>query len=663
MLFSFHNELNIKTKSNSYTFYNNVYPSLLTKLSNFESYNNYLSIGNGIANLETQNQFHLTNHIFTTKLYSKQMQSDINKGSLFSVLEFKIYNHEINSKYIKEVGLSDNKTNPTIFNYFSLISEETPNGIDISDTEEIVLKVTIYLLVDELKENLLTSGNNKIIEFLLGNGIGDIYLSSGTNFANNIRLARNITESQTKYLCERTASISDNSLKFSFSKALNIGEIDEILFTTENEVFARNNIKNINPLLENQTTLTPKSNYVIKLDEDIESISEITKISDSSTETNYFATKYSNSFGDKVHTPFNNLFDSTTSRFISKDGKLIFFILNNKVYCYKNNNFILEEINTRAIQSDNIFKIIAFDNFIFVISLDTPYISTYIIENNSIKNVSNDLINFEKYSSFETLQQIDICQSKNNKFMIGIILQDNTALSIYLTYNETDGFITTNYLTNSKNFNYVMAMHKNNFCDARLIYLKEGETSASCRIVTHFPDETETDIYSNLAYELTNNSTRVYTKGRAIISEKTTSPNIVIFYYPQVYQYELPLISDELQDYISNDVNYIIQKKTNNQYSIYNLVGYDTPEEFTNNISELVDTDKIIDFEFLSDTLLIFLNDNNEKIVAYNLKLDKTQVENLSEKDKSYLIKYKKYDKFGANNETVKFSFIVQVDL
>ena len=107
-----------------------------------------------------------------------------------------------------------------------------------------------------------------------------------------------------------------------------------------------------------------------------------------------------------------------------------------------------------------------------------------------------------------------------------------------------------------------------------MLYLKNGETSASCRVVTHHADSTETDTYSYFAYSLLNNAKNIYSKNRAIISEKTTQPSLVIYYYPQIFEYKLPLLSNELANYLSPDLNYIIQKISDNNYQIYNLIGY-----------------------------------------------------------------------------------------
>ena len=67
MNFSFHNQLIIKTRTKNYFYYNTILNSALDKLSNFEKYNEHLSIGNGTANQESQNIFHLSNKLLTTK--------------------------------------------------------------------------------------------------------------------------------------------------------------------------------------------------------------------------------------------------------------------------------------------------------------------------------------------------------------------------------------------------------------------------------------------------------------------------------------------------------------------------------------------------------------------------------------------------------------------
>lgn len=661
MIFSFHNQLNIKTKFKNYTFYNTVLNSTLEQLSKFEKYNEYLSIGNGYPNLNIQNLFKLTNKFFTTKLTNKSFQSDISKGNLFAKYEYLVSKNDFNENFITEIGLSDNSNNPTIFNYFSLISTDTPNGINIQNENEIVFEVTIYLIVNENNNIILTSGQNPFIEFLLGNGLDDVFICKGSNYSEDIRINRDINN-QNLSLCNKISNIFDNCLEIIFEQSLIENEINEILFISDNKVFARKNLKEINQPSTFEITVQSKENYIIKIEDDIKNVNSILNNSTQSFENNYFVSKYANSFGDKINLPFNNLFNDETTRFLSKDGKYLFFVLDDKVYGYINENFTITELNTTNIKDDNITKIISFDNYVFVISKIYPYISTYIIENKIIQKYNNNFSSLSSIKQLENNLQIDITLCKNGKFILGLICEDKTALSIYFSFNNTD-FIIENEIKNNKEFQYLLAMFKNNFCDGQMIYLKEGASSVDCRIVTHSSDETETDIYSSLAYHLTKNATKIYCKNRAIISEKSTSPSVVIYYYPQIYEYNLSLVSDEINDYISEDLNYLIQKRIGDNYKIYNLVGYDTPEEFSDSLSSIVDTTKIANFEFMKDILLIFTIDKENPVIGYNLNLNKTQIENVSNKLTNYSVNLTKYNKLGNENKPVKFSLSTRINL
>lgn len=661
MKFTFHNKLTIKLSNKNYEFYNTMLNSTLEALSNFDSYNKYISIGNGEAGT-AQNNFHLTNYLITSKLDSHSFQSNISKGNLFAIYEYKLLKHNINSNFIKEVGLSDNNMEPTIYNYFSLVSDENPDGLDITNSEEILFKVTINLNINENNDIILTSGNNPFIEFLLGNGLDEIYSCLGSNYSNNTRISRIKPINSNLIKCSKNANLVDNLLNITFSCQFK-QKIDEILFLTNDKVFARKNLKEYKNLTSKSETMTAKDNYVIKINSDIKNVASVINNSTNSSETNYLISKYANSIGDEINNPFNNLFNFETTKYISKDGKLVLFILNGKVYCYKNENFEITQINTREITDDEITKIISFENYIFIISKIKPFISTYIISDNVVKKINNNFENLDNYSEFETLRDIDITHCENDKFIAGILTQNGNALSIYFDYSSSNGFIYSNYLTNSKVFNYVIAMLKNNFCDGRMIYLKEGSTSAECRIVTHSSSAQETDIYSYLAYALTLNSKRIYCKGRALISEKTTSPTIVIYYYPQVYEYKLSLIQEEIKDYISEDIYYIAQENENKIFKLYNLVGYDTPEEFTNNLSDFMNCETIQEIVFLKDSFFVFTNNENQKIKTFNLNLNNTQIENVSDKDASYLVSYNEYNKLGSNDETVTINFKAEVTL
>lgn len=663
MNFTFHNKLSIKINQKVFTFYNKILKNIFIPLSNLNQYNQFLALGDG-NNIDEYNEIHqLTHHIKTLTLQHQSMQSDITKGELYATYTFSIPSNELHTTYLTEIGLCSNEPNPTLYNYFNLITENTPKGLDIRNTEELCFEVTIYLSIQENNDLILTAGNNPFIEYLLGNGLQDIFTFSGSNFNEDLRISREVSNNHNLFPCNIDYKINDSEFELTFTVALNIGEIDEIVFISNNQAFARKNLKNFNPTINIDSSLSSQSNCVIKLNEDISSVNSVIDPTTNTIQSDYFVSKYANDFGDIVHTPFHNMFKYDTPRFVSKDGNLLFFLSNDQIYAFKNQDHIITKLNAKEITDNYILNIISFDNFVFVISKINPYITTYQIVNGYITKIPNNINNFEKLDSLQTALQIDITQCKNGQFMIGILTENKTALTLYLGYNPTDGFIIHSYLENTRDFNYVIAIFKTNFNDGQIIYLRAGETSASSRVVTHHSDKTETDVYSYFAYALTNNASRIYSKGRALISEKINSNNVTIYYYPQVHEFTLPYFNDNQKTFLSHNLNYFIKSDSNNKLSVFNLIGYDTPEKFVTNISDLLDTESIQDIEFLNDSILFFTNKEDERIISFNLKLNKTQIENLAEANKTYLINYNKYNKLGSNQETVLFNFITRITI
>ena len=166
-----------------------------------------------------------------------------------------------------------------------------------------------------------------------------------------------------------------------------------------------------------------------------------------------------------------------------------------------------------------------------------------------------------------------------------------------------------------------------------------------------------------MAYLLTYGTKEIYTKNRAIIVEKTTEPYLWIYFYPQVYRYNLSILGSEEDDFISTNLLYLIQKYNNSSYKIYNLVGYVTPTEFTNGFPNEVDQSKILGFEFLNDSLLIFMNDSTEPIIAYNFKETSMLIENVSNNEDQYEIVVNKYNLLGSNNEGVIAKLAVNISI
>lgn len=664
MKFLFHNKIELKYKNKNYLFFNTMLNSVFDKLKNLEAFNKYASVGSGEPSTN-QTEYHLTSYLKTYELETEILQNDISNGNLFIKQSVIIDDANLNDKYIKEIGLSNSEDNPIIYNYFSLISEELPNGIKKENGEAIVFSIYIYLTIIEDSSIMLTSGNNKFINFLLGLGLDDnIYVVKGNNTTPNKRIFREEPTSSEKYLTSLTISESDG-LNLNFSADLGSGEINELVFLVGNSPFARVNLQEYKTLTTTTQTYTPKTHYVVDLGENVNSYSSIKNLSTNLEETNVYAGKYANDFGDKITLPFHNIFDSTTPRFLSKDGDKIFFVIEDTIYGYINNEYQITQIKTGNITIQNIFKIISFEDNVFVITKTEPYIYSYKITNNELVLTELDLTNFEKFDSLDKIFNADITLGKNGVFMLGLILEpEHYGYTLYFTYDqENNKFIYDSYLVSEYLFSYILAMYKNNFSDGQMIYLREGEHSVACRIVYHYSDKTLYDVFTNYALTLTKNTKEIYTKNRAIIVEKTTEPYLWIYFYPQIYQYNLSILGSEEDDYISTNLIYLIQKYNNSTYKIYNLVGYVTPTEFTNGFPSEIDKTKILGFEFLKDTLLIFMDNKDEPIVGYNLKETSMLIENVSVNTDQYEIVVNKYDLLGSNNEGVIANLAIKISI
>lgn len=656
MDFKLHNKAIIKTNNKSIEVYNQVNNPILECLSKLKSYNNFISIKtyNDIDNNSLEKPISLK----TTNIY---YQSNIEDGELFSKSETIINTNSLNDNYLTEIGYSDgNILNPTFYNTFILTNEENPNGLYIKDSEEISIEIYMYLYINE--NNFLTLGKNKFIEFLLGAGLNEIYYCKGSNYSSNENIYRELPENNQIYPCNIDIHLEENNLTINLNSDISTGEINEILFISSNSVFARYNTKEIKPTIQTSIEIQPKTNYILDIKEDIKNINSIKNLDNSSLENEYYVSNYANNFGDKISTPFNKMFDNNTKRFLSKDGDKIFFLIDENIYGYSNKDFSIKSLNTNTIKAEYIIKLISFDDYIFIITKLEPYILCYKIINNAAILINNNLTNNNNINLIANSRNVDIVLSKNNIFMLGFISDEGKGYTIYFSL-QNDMFIYNDIKISDYNFPYLVAVHKNNFCDAQIIYLQAGETSLDSRIVYHYPDKTESDVYSALAYNFTNNTKNIYAKNRAIIVEKINTNNLLIYYLPQVYKYELDLFSSETISYISQDGKYLIQKLNNNEYNIYNLIGYDTPELFINNLPAEINKNEIVDFEFLKDSLLIFLNNNKNPIVAYNLNLNKTQIENVTSNTSTYKVEMEKYDKLGLNNEGVVVTITTNITL
>ncbi len=661
MKFKIRNKLEITTNNRKYTFFNKMLDSVYNKYSSFESFNNCVLIGNGEES-NNQKEYKLTNKILAILLNTEIIQNDISKGQLYIKKNFVINSNMICNNYIKEIGITDSINSTTIYNYFSLVNDEYPEGI-FKDTSELYCTITLYLDIDIKNEDFcFLSGNNPFINYLLGEGLqkgvtayfGDYYYSSDNSLIYYPDLDDNI---------QLTTTIKNNdTFELSFDFVIKHKIIKSIFLLINKTPFAVLKLQNYYTFTENSGIYTPKTHYIIDMGENIKSVKYISNTENNTQELNAFTTKYANEFGYEIVPPFANLFNSDSPKFVSNDGSYIAFVHKNNVYIFKNIDYQIQQINTHNLIVENIKSIQLIDDFVFIFSNIEPYIFSYQILNGELKKLK---INFNNFNDFDLLKnsiKYAVSKTSSNDFMFGLIANENKnghTLYFSLFENELDFTIK---LTSDYQFSYVLAINSNNYCDAQIIYLQEGEYSYNSRIVTHYPDKTIKDVYSSLAYTLTKDAKEIYVKDRAIIAEKTTSPKIQIYHYPQVYQYLFPEVENENDYYISNNLLYMAVKKNDNTFHFYNLVGYNEIFEFVNHLPDYINYTDISNIIFMKDLFLIFFN-NSSNILAFTLKQNKTLIENLSSNTSNYLINYEKYNFLGENNEGAIIKIMMKIKI
>ena len=97
----------------------------------------------------------------TYELTTEFTQSDLSKGQPYIKKSLVIKNELADGITIKEMGLSDTGDNPDLYNYFSCVSDELPNGIVKKHNEDIYITIFVYLNIDDDSKKYLCAGNQR----------------------------------------------------------------------------------------------------------------------------------------------------------------------------------------------------------------------------------------------------------------------------------------------------------------------------------------------------------------------------------------------------------------------------------------------------------------------------------------------------------------------
>lgn len=656
----------LSVSGKEYAFKGKLLSTVFGRLQTKEPYFDYIAVGSGTN--EDLEPHKLGNFLAAFPLQKKDWNFNPSSNTVYSTKYLSLTSSILDGKKISEIGFcSSLAQDGEIYSYFSLKNQDYPDGILKVKGESIELEITIELSITYKSLSLLTLGENDFIKFLLGEGLTEeIFAVRGMLYLKNEPLVREPPIYSKKYPAKiKFLPQNENSLIISFDFDLEFGELREIVLLYGDRPFARLNVSEFRSPQTVSETFSPKGNYCVDLEKDVLDVLDVLNTSSNKNEQEYFVRSYASAFADKITLPFSDSITSTSPRFLSADGDKIFFVSNDNFfgYAYSMGRVIQLQIKNNRVQ--NIIKIVGFDKYIFVLSKTSPFVFAYVLKEGVYESVPTDFL--EKYSNLSRIfssKISDIAFFRSGLFALGFIDENRIANIMYFNFSDNlNKFLFDSAFTNQEHsFDFMLAMSYTNFSDGKLMFLKGGNLSSDCRIVTFFPDKTNTDIYSIVAYYFTKDTKQIQVKGRAVVVEKTTSPHIFVYYYPQVYRFSLELFEDELDDFFSVNMLYMAQKLPDGSFTFYNLISYDQAMPFENSLKDFVEQDKIDSIEFLDNCLLVFLK-NGQGVVGISLKNDGVVIENVSSNSDKYSITYKKASLLGANNEGVKVTFNATVKL
>ena len=520
----------------------------------------------------------------------------------------------------------------------------------------MIVRVTIYLVINQNSQNMFCLGSNKLIKALLGEYSGNKQFTAvrGNVLTGNTSIYRNVPRVGTPVTCTVSSSASSGGYDVTVDFDLAGGKTSEVVIMLDGEPVLRYNTQSL--ATEESVTETKQSqtNNTIALGEDIKSIDTILDTS-SAVVSGVVSRKFATDFSDYIANPFDATFTASMPRWVSNDGNKIAFISANTLYLYVNLNYQLVKI-ANNINVTNLQKIIMFEDNVFTIYNASPYFAMYKIVDYSLVRKEIDFTNYLSFDTSFDWQDVEIISNGANAFMIGVIFGaiSRRPLIINATYSNNVLTISSTCYGICDYICHIFSLYRNSFCESMIGFITNnynGQTN-NCRIEEHYLDGTVNVSHQLTAYYMCNGAVSVEGKSRALVATRSSTPYIWLFYYPQTYRYSISL-TDGVENYISTNLLYLIQRYENSEvpYKIYSLTNYNNPVEFENGFPSEINLSEVTGFEFLADSLIVFTQNNTYVI---NLKETKTLLENLPTSESNYSITYTKYHLIGeSENEGV----------
>ncbi len=666
-----HNKFEIILGESSYTFFNTMTHKVFENIMDgLKPYATYFAFGNGTGQVDYLSS-KLSNYVASYPSELEELQCDPSKGELYVKRVVSLDEDTAEGLSFCEIGITASaENNPDVCNHIQIVdSDGDVCNIVKEQGQSLLIRVTIYLSLQEDSNAYLIAGENRLIKAILGEGsitAPAFTAMRGYNLQPNVCLKRNVPREGEEYTCSFTASANaDGNPQLQIDFDLDTGITPEVVVLMDKTPIARINLLEYKECIQQENIVSSQSNNTIDCGEYIKEVVSLADL-EQNLQTDYIYKSYASDFTDYIASPFDADIDATTPRWVSRDGDKLAFVSGSTLYIYANDNYMLSRL-TVSVPTQDLADIIMFKNYLFAVYSASPYLRVYTLSDSTYSLASTNFDAYNSYGAEYSWQDFRIIETtKSGEFIIGIL---NTTERVPLICNakfENNIFsITSVASTVCPTAVYMYDIYKNSFCDSIIVFITDNYASSTStyRLVSYYADGTTDVGYSLVANYLLTDTVSLESKSRAVIAKKSVSPYIWLFYYPTVYRYSISL-TEGVKNWISTDLMYLIQYYENEDeapYKIYSLTNYNNPQEFTNGFPSDLDISTIVDFEFLKDTLLIFTNSG---VKALNLKLTNALIENVALADTDYTVTTKKYNLLGTNyTEGVSGKLTVEFEL
>ncbi|MBQ7466621.1 MAG: hypothetical protein IJS74_00955, partial [Clostridia bacterium] len=662
MKIKLHNKYEIKIRNKTYTAYNTLLKNVYSKITNLEQFTSHIALGTGTT-AKTYTDTKLGSYARTYAAQTEEINADIASGTPLYIKKLVTLDDTNQDSFsFSELGLASVSTyDPDIYNHV-LLTDENDNVLTISRDagEPIEIRVTIYLELTSLISNLFVPGENKLIKRLLGDDFATtdnhLYAIRGNCLDKTKYIKRTLTDLTDKKQFNLSIAFgNDQDATITATALLGEGETQQVFVVYDGEICMRY------PTLElvsatNETSSDTPVDGIIEVDDFVKTISSVTG-TNAGAVANVKSVTYSKILSDKLTNLFDQTYTSSTRRVISKDGQTIAFITNSGTNIYRYQDYAFTKINSTLVPHSGVLSMEIYGNYIICTLSQSPYVEVFeIISNNAVKEDVH--LNYYALTSYtyDWLHSGSVL-TENNKILIGVVLNTNeqTPLLLTLTKGANNEWSDSQIIHPTLDWaDKVCSLYKNQYNSSMILFLTSKYSGSTTYLCEEFTESSSAfNMNSVTAYAILNGTAGIQTGGRIIMSEKSSSPYLKLYYAPD-YDYAGDNFSSSGNHYLSYDGNYLAYKDSQDAYHIYNTHQKGEKDDFDEGFPTYVNQAQITDLAFVGDMLLVFTSNQNEPLYAIALQKTYTRIEDLSDQD-TYTTLYQKYALPG-NNEGVKIT-------